>query len=550
MLPDAAPTADAGWRASTAGDACSTSALTWWPESRCGRWSAEPRDRRRGSTSCAGPPTAPDRRRHVLDPDALVLATGAHDRMLPFPGWELPGVFTAGAAQALAKGERVAVGDRVLVAGTGPFLLPVAASLLEAGPGGGRTGGQPRRAPSSKAGDCRHGRQSRRTRRVRRHAGPAPGPVPDWAAPSSRPAATAGSRRSSPPGCARTGRWCPAPNGPTRSTRSASATASPRSSNCAVAAGCAARRDGFVRVDDDQRTSAPACTPPARSPASAALPPPRGRRRRRVWPPPAGTRRAADTPHAPRPGPRVRAPARRGPPDRRRLARAGCAPTRSSAAARRPPTARLTRPPPTRHAGPARAQARHPRRARPVPGPDLRAHRRRTLRAAPNATTGRSPSRSGSANSPTRRRAAEPMSTREHSARRGRRGHRAALPARRRGARPGWPSTTTGTPSTAAGWSTTAAAASGPNGSLGEYSSLTDEERRRVARTAIEAVGGDGIVVVGVHGVGSHQARHWAEAAAEDGARRCALPAADDVPRQPRRGAGALRGGRRPSACR
>ncbi|RLK59980.1 dihydrodipicolinate synthase family protein [Actinokineospora cianjurensis] len=58
----------------------------------------------------------------------------------------------------------------------------------------------------------------------------------------------------------------------------------------------------------------------------------------------------------------------------------------------------------------------------------------------------------------------------------------------------------------------------GPNGSLGEYSSLTDAERREVARTAIEAVGDNGIVVVGVHGVGAHQAKHWAEVAAEDGA--------------------------------
>ncbi|MFI1226338.1 MULTISPECIES: dihydrodipicolinate synthase family protein [unclassified Streptomyces] len=58
----------------------------------------------------------------------------------------------------------------------------------------------------------------------------------------------------------------------------------------------------------------------------------------------------------------------------------------------------------------------------------------------------------------------------------------------------------------------------GPNGSLGEYSSLTDAERRTVARTAVEAVGGSGTVVVGVHGAGSHQARHWAEMAAEDGA--------------------------------
>ncbi|QKW06533.1 NAD(P)/FAD-dependent oxidoreductase [Streptomyces sp. NA04227] len=80
-----------------------------------------------------GPADGSGRTRHTLDPDALVLATGAHDRVLPFPGWELPGVFTAGAAQALAKGERVVVGDRVVVAGSGPFLLPVAASLLEAG---------------------------------------------------------------------------------------------------------------------------------------------------------------------------------------------------------------------------------------------------------------------------------------------------------------------------------------------------------------------------------------------------------------------------------
>jgi 4-hydroxy-tetrahydrodipicolinate synthase len=58
----------------------------------------------------------------------------------------------------------------------------------------------------------------------------------------------------------------------------------------------------------------------------------------------------------------------------------------------------------------------------------------------------------------------------------------------------------------------------GPNGSLGEYSSLTDAERRRVARTAIEAVGKDAAVVVGVHAPGSHLAVQWAEAAAEDGA--------------------------------
>lgn len=58
----------------------------------------------------------------------------------------------------------------------------------------------------------------------------------------------------------------------------------------------------------------------------------------------------------------------------------------------------------------------------------------------------------------------------------------------------------------------------GPNGSLGEYSSLTDEERRKVIQVAVEAVDGRGIVVAGAHGVGSHQARTWAEWAREDGA--------------------------------
>ncbi|WP_430594109.1 FAD-dependent oxidoreductase, partial [Isoptericola sp. QY 916] len=68
-----------------------------------------------------GPADAGGREHLTLTPDALVLATGAHDRTLPFPGWQLPGVTTAGAAQALAKAERVAVGDRVVVAGAGPF---------------------------------------------------------------------------------------------------------------------------------------------------------------------------------------------------------------------------------------------------------------------------------------------------------------------------------------------------------------------------------------------------------------------------------------------
>ena len=82
-----------------------------------------------------GDPDGADRERLVFRPDRIVLATGAHDRTLPFPGWDLPGVFTGGAAQALAKGERIVVGDRVVVAGAGPFLLPVAAALAKTGSG-------------------------------------------------------------------------------------------------------------------------------------------------------------------------------------------------------------------------------------------------------------------------------------------------------------------------------------------------------------------------------------------------------------------------------
>jgi D-hydroxyproline dehydrogenase subunit alpha len=64
---------------------------------------------------------------------AVVLATGAYDRPVAFPGWTLPGVMTAGAAQALAKGQGVLPGRRVLLAGAGPFLLPVARQLRAGG---------------------------------------------------------------------------------------------------------------------------------------------------------------------------------------------------------------------------------------------------------------------------------------------------------------------------------------------------------------------------------------------------------------------------------
>ncbi|MFE5917472.1 NAD(P)/FAD-dependent oxidoreductase [Streptomyces sp. NPDC056468] len=64
---------------------------------------------------------------------AVLLATGGYERVLPFPGWTLPGVVTAGGAQAMLKGGLVVPGRTAVVAGTGPLLLPVATGLAAAG---------------------------------------------------------------------------------------------------------------------------------------------------------------------------------------------------------------------------------------------------------------------------------------------------------------------------------------------------------------------------------------------------------------------------------
>jgi NADPH-dependent 2,4-dienoyl-CoA reductase/sulfur reductase-like enzyme len=63
----------------------------------------------------------------------LILATGARERLLPFPGWTLPGVTGAGGLQALSKGGYPVAGKRVVVAGSGPLLLAVAATLKAKG---------------------------------------------------------------------------------------------------------------------------------------------------------------------------------------------------------------------------------------------------------------------------------------------------------------------------------------------------------------------------------------------------------------------------------
>jgi D-hydroxyproline dehydrogenase subunit alpha len=64
---------------------------------------------------------------------SVVLAAGAYDRPVPFPGWTLPGVMSAGGVQTLLETQRVLPGKRFLLSGTGPLQLAVAAGLVRAG---------------------------------------------------------------------------------------------------------------------------------------------------------------------------------------------------------------------------------------------------------------------------------------------------------------------------------------------------------------------------------------------------------------------------------
>lgn len=63
----------------------------------------------------------------------IVAATGGMERPIPFEGWTLPGVISAGAAQRLVKANGTSPGDNIVLAGTGPFLFAVADTLAKAG---------------------------------------------------------------------------------------------------------------------------------------------------------------------------------------------------------------------------------------------------------------------------------------------------------------------------------------------------------------------------------------------------------------------------------
>lgn len=70
-----------------------------------------------------------DARTGVIEARRIILAPGAYDRPVAFPGWTLPGVLTAGAAQTLIKTQRVLPGARIVFAGSGPVALAFPAQL-------------------------------------------------------------------------------------------------------------------------------------------------------------------------------------------------------------------------------------------------------------------------------------------------------------------------------------------------------------------------------------------------------------------------------------
>ncbi len=74
-------------------------------------------------------PNGPERLRY----ESLILATGARELFLPFPGWTLPNVMGVGGLQALVKSGLDVSGKRIVVSGTGPLLLAVGAYLKQKG---------------------------------------------------------------------------------------------------------------------------------------------------------------------------------------------------------------------------------------------------------------------------------------------------------------------------------------------------------------------------------------------------------------------------------
>jgi len=70
---------------------------------------------------------------HLVEGDAVVLATGAYERPFPIPGWTLPGVLSGGGAQTLLKASGLVPEGRTVIAGSGPLVWLLAWQYLRCG---------------------------------------------------------------------------------------------------------------------------------------------------------------------------------------------------------------------------------------------------------------------------------------------------------------------------------------------------------------------------------------------------------------------------------
>ena len=74
-----------------------------------------------------------DQRSKALPYDALVICSGATDRLMPVKGWHYAGTYSLGASQIALKAQACAIGRQVVFMGTGPLLYLVASQYVKAG---------------------------------------------------------------------------------------------------------------------------------------------------------------------------------------------------------------------------------------------------------------------------------------------------------------------------------------------------------------------------------------------------------------------------------
>ncbi|MVA63823.1 opine oxidase subunit OoxA [Agrobacterium vitis] len=118
------------WKGKPLAEAFGLSNIDYAP--RATVWSLESRDQTAGQTrNVVGMTIAGSAR--MIEASAIILATGAQERPMPVPGWTLPGVMTAGAAQIALKAAGAMPSGPVVMAGCGPLLYLLASQLVDAG---------------------------------------------------------------------------------------------------------------------------------------------------------------------------------------------------------------------------------------------------------------------------------------------------------------------------------------------------------------------------------------------------------------------------------